>query len=147
MDLHLSHRVAANAILHEVSYIVLFCEENLLVLKYLLVFYIRSFTISGEEMEIRAAHTELHSILRKCFGMTPLEKFELEQLDRHLLGNKKRVTITKGGADGGGVGKDINGSGDTSHYSEGADAKEEEEDTCIGGGSFMRGSKSRLSQG
>lgn len=88
-------------------------------------------------METRTAHAVLHSILRKCFGMTPLEKFELEQLDKHLLGNKQRVAVRT---------HLIDGSGKTKN-AEGGEVAEDPEDTSIGSGSFMRGSKSRLSQG
>lgn len=108
----------------------------------------RSFTISGEEMETRSAHSVLHSILRKCFGMTPLEKFELEQLDKQLLGNKQRVAVTK--------------KNNTTSSNHGTNANNGEHDNgagnvnieevqdgegCYMGGTFMRGSKSRLSQG
>jgi len=105
----------------------------------LLTRHFRRFVVSGEEMETRATHAELHLILRKCFGMTPLEKFELQQLEKQVLGNKQRVTITT---------KVNNNSEDRSAKNETtAGEVENQEQNSHKDGTFMRGSRARLSQG
>lgn len=98
--------------------------------------HFRRFVVSGEEMETRAAHSELHLILRKCFGMTPLEKFELHQLEKQLLGSKQRVTITT---------KVNNNSEDRTEKNE--EVQQQLEEDSGKNGTFMRGSRARLSQG
>lgn len=98
-------------------------------------------------METRAAHSLLHSTLRKCFGMTPLEKFELEQLDKQLLGNKQRVTVTNKRNEENKIdGTENAGSSAAANSIKSEDRQSEMEDS-VKEGAFMRGSGSRLSQG
>ena len=98
-------------------------------------------------METRAAHSVLHSTLRKCFGMTPLEKFELEQLDKQLLGNKQRVAVTKNRKDENMIDGNENAGSGAAANSIKSDDKEIETEDSMKEGAFMRGSGSRLSQG
>lgn len=98
-------------------------------------------------METRAAHSILHSTLRKCFGMTPLEKFELEQLDKQLLGNKQRVTVTVKRKDENMIDGTENAGSGAAANSIKSDEKDSEMEDSVKEGAFMRRSGSRLSQG
>ena len=98
-------------------------------------------------METRAAHSILHSTLRKCFGMTPLEKFELEQLDKQLLGNKQRVTVTNKRKEENMIDGTENAGSSVAANSIRSNDKDSEMEDSVKEGAFMRGSGSRLSQG